>query len=422
MEEAERNRIPITAIMSVREVFEHPHFRERGAFAAIDHPVVGRLEYSGAPFRMARGYALRRPAPLLDQHRDEILAELEHATATSGARRDRRGRTAGPLDGIRVVDLTVVWSGPGGTALLGDLGAEVIRVEGNDRISRQVSAKVTKESIAAAGYHGGTYPDKDPGARPYDRTALFNWHARNKLAACMNLDTPEGHRAMLDLLAVSDVLVENNSPGVLEKLGLGHELLTELFPRLGHCPDAPLGLTGEMSGYLGYGPNFNSLVGIASLDGYTGEGPESAGENYHMDEAAPAGLAFAVLVALWDRETTGRGAVIEFSQAENVMAEIGEYLVDLQRSGQSAGGARQYRSPTVPGCLPRPATRRVSSRSRCGSGTGRRSPACSTGRTGHGLPAPEEQAQRREALRDWLAVLTPRGRGEHSAGGPDPGR
>jgi len=81
MEEAERNRIPITAILSVREVFEHPHFRERGAFATIDHPRAGRLEYTGAPFRMERGYALHRPAPLLDEHRAEILADAHQMGA-----------------------------------------------------------------------------------------------------------------------------------------------------------------------------------------------------------------------------------------------------------------------------------------------------------------------------------------------------
>ncbi|MEU3270215.1 CoA transferase [Saccharomonospora sp. NPDC006951] len=239
-----------------------------------------------------------------------------------------------PLAGIRVIDLTVVWSGPGATVLLGDLGAEVIRVEGNDRLSRQVSAKVTKETIAATGYHGGTYPDKDPGARPYDRSAVFNWHARNKLSACMNLDTPEGRQALLELAAVSDVLVENNSNGVLAKLGIGHERLREHNPRLIVASMPPLGFTGPMSDYLGYGPNFNSLVGIAAMDGYEEREPDSAGENYHMDEAAPAGLAFAVLAALWDRENTGNGCVIEFPQAENVMAEIGEYFLDAQVNGR----------------------------------------------------------------------------------------
>ena len=168
-----------------------------------------------------------------------------------------------PLEGIRVVDLTVVWSGPGATALLGDLGAEVIRLEGNNRMSRQVSAKVTRETIRRTGYHGGTYPDRNPEPRPYDRTALFAWHARNKLAACCNLETPEGHQAALDLLAISDVLVENNSNGTLEKLGLGHERLLELNPRLIVARMPPMGMTGPMSRYLGYGPNFNALVGIA---------------------------------------------------------------------------------------------------------------------------------------------------------------
>lgn len=242
-----------------------------------------------------------------------------------------------PLAGVRVIDITVVWAGPGATTLLGDLGAEVIRPEGNNRTSRQVSSKVTKQLIAATGYHGGTYPDKDPGARPYDRTALFNWHSRNKLSACMNLETPEGHEALLELVGISDVLVENNSNGVLEKLGIGHERLLAANPRLIVARMPPLGMSGSMSTYLGYGPNFNSLVGIAAMDGYEGEEPDSAGENYHMDEAAPGGLAFAVLAALWEREETGRGGLIEFSQAENVMTEIGEFFLDWQYNGRDPG-------------------------------------------------------------------------------------
>lgn len=337
MERAEAARVPVTALLSVSEVLAHPHYRERGAFVAADHPVAGRLEYAGAPWRMERGFALRSTAPILDQHGDQVRTRgwLEGGDRGDAAPAGDPGRDGDlPLAGVRVVDLTVVWSGPGATTLLGDLGAEVIRTEGNDRLSRQVSAKVTKAALDASGYHGGTYPGGDPGERPYDRYAVFNWHARNKLSVCMNIDTPEGRRAFLDLVAVSDVLVENNSRGVLEKLGLGHERLLEVNPRLVVARMPPLGLTGPMSDYLGYGPNFNSLVGIAAMDGYEGEGPDTAGENYHMDEAAPAGLAFAVLAALWERERTGRGGLIEFCQAENVMAEIGELMIDHQMNGR----------------------------------------------------------------------------------------
>src|SRR3984957_19395096 len=239
-----------------------------------------------------------------------------------------------PLEGIRVVDLTVIWSGPGATMLFGDLGAEVIRVEGIHRLSRQISAKVTKEGIAAYGYASQTYPDSEPGDRPYDRSSIFNWHSRNKLSAAMCLDTAGGHEAFLRLIAKSDVFVENNSKKVLGKLGIDWDVLHETNPRLIVARMPPLGLSGSMSDYLGYGPNFNSLVGIQAMGGREGQDPTTAGDNYHMDEAAPAGLAFAVMAALWRRERTGRGELIEFPQAENVMQEIGEYFIDYQWNGR----------------------------------------------------------------------------------------
>ncbi len=336
MELGENARIPLTALLEISELRAHEHFRGRNDFVIADHPVAGELEYLGAPWRMKNGFALRRTAPLLDEDSDVIRAELAVPLARPvPAVVAKTAPQTKPLAGVRVIDLTVVWSGPGGTALLGDLGAEVIRLEGNNRMSRQVSAKVTLESIRQTGYHGGTYPDKDPGERPYDRTALFAWHARNKLSACMNLETPEGREAALELVKISDVLVENNSNGTLEKLGLGHEELLALNPRLIVARMPPMGMTGPMSDYLGYGPNFNALVGIAAMDGYQGCTPDSAGENYHMDEAAPAGLAFAVTAALRDRDRTGVGGLLEFAQAENVMQEIGEFVLDHQMNGRN---------------------------------------------------------------------------------------
>jgi len=334
MEQGEAARIPLTAMLRLDELLEHPHFRGRGVFVRADHPVAGPLDYVGAPWRLANGFRLSASAPLLDQHGASIRAELTPLTPASAATSSQTAE-AGPLDGVRIVDLTVVWAGPGATALLGDLGAEVIRIEGNDRLSRQISSKITKEQAAAMGYHAATYPDRDPGARPYDRSALFNWHARNKLSACMNLDTREGREAALALIGISDVLVENNSNGTLEKLGLGHEQLLVLNPRLIVVRMPPMGMAGPMSGYLGYGPNFNALIGIAAMDGYEGETPDTAGENYHMDEATPAGAAFAVQAALWDRERTGVGGLVEFAQSENVMHDIGEYFLDRQLNARN---------------------------------------------------------------------------------------
>ncbi|MDT5025718.1 MAG: hypothetical protein QOE61_2144, partial [Micromonosporaceae bacterium] len=336
MEQGEGARIPLTAVLELDELLDHPHFRERGVYVRADHPVAGSLEYLGAPWRMRNGFRLVNTAPMLGQHDQAIRTELTAPRILRPANRPPSTEvTVGPLDRVRVVDLTVVWAGPGATALLGDLGAEVIRIEGNNRISRQVSSKITKEKAAGMGYHAATYPGRDPGPRPYDRSALFNWHSRNKLAACMNLETPEGRQAALDLIAVSDVLVENNSNGTLEKLGLDPEKLLRLNPRLIVARMPPMGMSGPMSDYLGYGPNFNSLIGIAAMDGYRGETPDTAGENYHMDEASPAGMAFAVLAALWDREQTGVGGVIEFAQAEHVMHDIGEFILDRQLNGRN---------------------------------------------------------------------------------------
>ncbi len=340
MLEAEAARVPITALLEMGELRTNQHYRERKVFVSAEHPVAGELEYIGPPWRMANGYQLRRAAPTLDQDATNIRADwLATGAADRGARAAWSSTPADvgvgrPLQGVRIVDLTVVWAGAGGTALLGDLGAEVIRMEGNNRIARHDSAKSTRESLSATDYRSALFPDRQPQPRPYDRSAQFNWHSRNKLAACGNLETEEGHRAVIELIKISDVLMENHAPGVMEKLGLGHEDLLEINPRLIVARMPPMGLDGSMSTYLGYGPNFNALVGIGAMDGYEGETPDSAGDNYHMDEATPGGVAFAVLAALWDRERTGRGGLLEFPQSENVMQEVGEFFLGHQMTGQ----------------------------------------------------------------------------------------
>jgi crotonobetainyl-CoA:carnitine CoA-transferase CaiB-like acyl-CoA transferase len=241
-----------------------------------------------------------------------------------------------PLSGIRVLDLTVVWSGPGATVLLGDLGAEIIKVECTTRATRGVG-NMTKVQAERRGYFSAAFPDSNPEPRAYNRTAVMNgWHGRNKLSVTLPpLETLEGRELFLRLAAISDVVIENNSARVLPKLGLDYDDLRVVNPRIVVLRMAPLGLSGPMANYIGYGPNFNSLVGIAAMDGYDGDDPTTAGENYHMDECSPAGAAFAAMAALWERETSGEGQLVEFAQAEHLMHEIGEFIVDAQVNDRS---------------------------------------------------------------------------------------
>jgi crotonobetainyl-CoA:carnitine CoA-transferase CaiB-like acyl-CoA transferase len=130
-----------------------------------------------------------------------------------------------------VLDITLVWAGPYGTMMLGDLGAEVIRVESINRFpvfTRGLIPRPSKEMVAKWGYLVSGFPDLDPGQRPWNRFSMFNCHARNKLSMTVDLSRPKGRDIFKRLVARSDVVVENNSAGVMDKLGIGYRDLKEV--------------------------------------------------------------------------------------------------------------------------------------------------------------------------------------------------
>jgi crotonobetainyl-CoA:carnitine CoA-transferase CaiB-like acyl-CoA transferase len=243
-----------------------------------------------------------------------------------------------PLRGIRVLDVTVVWAGPYATMILGDLGAEVIRVEsighfpGNTRGSL---ARPTREWIARAQAIGRPYVNSEPGERPWDRHGMFNSHARNKLSMTAELRKPEGREAFLRLLAVSDVLIENNSVDVMYHLGLTYEKLTRYRPDLIMVSMPSYGRTGPYRAYKGFGINAESLSGFTLLRGYPEDAPASTTGTYYMDGASGAGAASAILLALRHRRRTGAGQYIDFSQAENMLPHLGEALMDYALNGRT---------------------------------------------------------------------------------------
>lgn len=230
------------------------------------------------------------------------------------------------LHGIRVLDLTRVWSGPLAGRILADLGAEVIHILGRVTVS---GAVITPDQAAVL----GTYPENDPGESPWNRMSQNNDFSRNKLGMTLELNMPEGTALFKRLLSVSDVVLENFSPRVMPNLGLDYKTLKEIHPSIIMCSMPGFGLTGPFRDYVSYGVNLDFSSGLASLMGYPGGGPHMSG-NAYPDAAAALHAVGAILTALFHKLRTGEGQHIDLSQAESAVSVIGEAALGFALNGQ----------------------------------------------------------------------------------------
>jgi len=352
--EAQALGLGVMALNAPEDVIADLHLSRREAFRPVDHPVAGSYRTPGPPFRpTAPGWVLRRRPPLLGEHEDDL------ATADALPPRPTvppSATTGLPLEGIRVLDLTVVWAGPYGTTLLGDLGADVIRVDNANLFPTATRGAVPRPAPGRArdlGELWGAFPDDDPGARPWNRVGAFIVHARNKRSVTLDLRTDLGREAFLRLVEQADVLVENNSVKVLERLGLGWEVLTDRNPRLVVVRMPSLGLDGPYAHYIGFGAHVEALCGLTHLRGYPDMDQTANASTYHMDPASGTVAAFATLAALRRRETTGVGELVEVAQSENLLNHLGDHLVDASLGGGGRTHAGNRHPTFAPqGCYP----------------------------------------------------------------------
>ncbi len=379
---AQVNKWGVTPLNAPIDLLDDPHFVARGFFVPVEHAAAGTVTQLDAPFRVhgspATGSpqparAAPRPAPLLGEHDADIRAAVAEQLR-AGAHGDdpssnppapvtpsARPPAGLPLDGIRVLDLTVVWAGPACTMYLGDLGAQVIRVDNPfvfPTATRGLMPRPPREINPELGPLSG-YPDHDPGRRPWNRQNLFSAHARGKLSCTLDPRTELGRATLHRLVRECDVIVENNSLGVLPKLGLDWDTVHSVNPRTIVLRMPPMGLEGPYSDWVGFGANFEALCGLTGLRGYADEDPTSLTSVFHMDPASAATAAFALLAVLRRRDGaegnggTGVGELIEFSQSENVMQHIGEYFIDAAATGtrhRPVGNRSIARAPQ--GCYP----------------------------------------------------------------------
>lgn len=217
----------------------------------------------------------------------------------------------GPLQGVRVVELTKVWAGPYVGKLFAFLGAEVIRVE-------------SLESLDVTRIYGVTDMNNAPG---------FQAVNPEKLSVQINMKSPDGIKLILDLITTADIVVENLRPGAIARLGLGYETVKAAKPDIIYVSMGMYGNDGPLSYQTGYAPCFAALGGISALVGYEGGVPEGINLRY-ADSTFGTASTYAAMVALLHRKRTGVGQFIDVSAVETITSMIGDTVMSYTLNGE----------------------------------------------------------------------------------------
>ena len=368
VETGQSNEMLITPIVTIDQAVDHsPQLSFREYFVEVDHPEAGKFRYPGAPIFNDKGWwSIQMPAPTLGQHNKEAL---EGEAGISGAWKssqsiesDRSGYRAIspasdtgekklPLEGVRVADMTVIWAGPYGTMFLGDMGAEVIRVETLQRMPPGRSQFARPDPDAEKKRITSPYPNRDPGERAWNRSAGFNVHARNKHSMTLDLNSPMGLETFRRLIEASDLFIENNAFGSMAKLGIDYSVVSQWNPRLIMISICGFGQTGPWNYYRGIGTQFESAIGHSTVIGYPDMDVEGAPGSVATDASSGVTIAIAALMALRQREKTGRGCFVDISLAENFLPHLGELFMEYTMTGRVPGpsGNRDHLRQEVQG-------------------------------------------------------------------------
>jgi len=231
----------------------------------------------------------------------------------------------GALSNIRILDLTRVLAGPYASMILGDMGADIIKIErpdtGDD--SRSFGPYVNGES------------------------AYFMSINRNKRSMTLNLKTDEGKKLLLDMIEKVDVVMENFRPGTMEKLGLGYETLKEINPRLIYAAMSGFGHTGPYSQRPAYDGVVQAMGGIMSITGEEGGKPTRVGPSIG-DLAAGMFGAIGILGALTSRNETGTGQKVDVAMLDCQVALLENAVARYVISGETPKPAGNRHSSIVP--------------------------------------------------------------------------
>ena len=314
---------------SAGDLLDDPHLNQLGFVRQIDGGELGTLRAAGPPARIidpgATGAAEADSAP----HPDDFT------------HRPRPNASSGPLDGLRVVDFTHAWLGPYASALLADLGAEVIKIEGPRR--PDLWRHETRWPMPAAA----------PDAHPLNIRANFHMANRNKRVVSLALDTEQGRQLALELLARADLALENFRPRVLENLRLTHDHMRAVNSRITLVSFSGFGAGGPYSNYRANGGSTEGNAGWDMLLGYPGQNPQLLG-TMQADPICGAQMALVALAALHRRAQDHRGGLhIDGSMFEAAVGYIEEHALLASAGGRPVARNGNRRPDQAPHeCFP----------------------------------------------------------------------
>lgn len=361
-EDAQNAGLMWVPVRKPEENADDAHWLARGSFGDIDHPELGQsFRYPVSKWIASRsGWVQLRRAPLVDEDRSKVLSELENCPKVPArpvvAPPDRHSKHDRPfaLSNVRILDFSWYLASAGATRFLAALGADVIKVEWKDRLDPRrggtpVGGREAREKATGpvpsmwppdlGGEYGGQYNNKNPGKR----------------GLSLNVAHPRGLEIAKQLVAECDVVAEGFSPGVMEKWGLGYEVLSEINPSIIYAKQSGMGSIGAWQRFRSVGPIAAALSGIAEMSGIPEPAPPASWGYSYLDWYGAYSFALALLTAIYHRERTGEGQWIDASQVEVGTFLTGVPVVDFSahgRSWQRTGNHSPYKLASPEGLYP----------------------------------------------------------------------
>ena len=325
-------RLPLAVVPSMKELLGQQVHRERGAFAKV---VIGEASFDAPvlPQRLTESPPRPNgPAPLAGSSNIDALPAHRRLAARAATPQDPL-----PLKGLRIIDLTMGWAGPTATRQLGDLGADIIKVE----------------SCQYPDWFRGTDPRPPYHAeRTYEKTHWFQMMNRNKRGITLDLTSETGLELLKRLLADADAVIDNYAADVMPRLGLDAATMLSINPRLVVVTMPAFGLNNALTGCRAYGSTLEQASGLPTVTGREDDPPTML----HAALGDPIGglsAAAALLLGFMQQRHTGQGQHIDLSQVECMLPLVAPSIIEQSATG-STGPRIGNRHPVfVPkGCFP----------------------------------------------------------------------